>query len=214
MDNKNPTLTNIVVACLAVQMLWLAGFALFLRNNGFAKYFGGNVDTLVNITTTHHIYDSTRHQIYIPIETPERIVQLPPESIPAVVDTNAILSAYFSQAIYQRQFNDSNLQATLIDTVSKNRLGAGAFTYKWLKPVTNITTTITTLQQAPGATQFFCGINLGMLPGARLQCGPVISVQQNKTLWGIGTSLTHTQPNLNFAFSKRIFKLKNKTKTP
>lgn len=208
---KNPSLTKIVATCSAVTVLWFTGLFWFVQT----KYIpgGGHVDTLYTHTNTIKVYDSTQHRIYIPVETPERIIQLPPEQIPALVDTQAILSAWFNQAIYSRVFADSNIRATIDDTVSHNRLGRGKFTYQWLKPVSYITTTTTVLQQAPdGGAQFFGGINLCTQPGAPLQFGPRLDIQTKKTLYSIGTSLTTPRPNFQFGLSKRIFKLKHKNK--
>lgn len=208
MSNQRNTLVLTLAATLVVVMAWFGGFFYHAYTTVPSH---GNVDTLYSKTTITKIIDSTQHNIPVIIETPEHIIERP---IPANIDTQKVLQAYFGSAYYSRHFSDSNISATMDDTVSQNRLGAGKFTYKLLRPHTTIHTSTTTLQPvAPGSTQFFVGFNFG-LTGAQVHPMPQVSVlnTSNGNMLSLFTNLAYAQPNGGVGFQKRIFKLKHKNR--
>ena len=206
MSNRNNTLVLSLAGCLVLTMAWFGGF-FYHAYTGTVSH--SRVDTLLSITTTTKIYDSTQHNIPVIIETPEHIIERP---IPANIDTQKVLQAYFGSAYYSRHFSDSNISATMDDTVTENRLGTGKFTYKLIRPHTTIHSTTTTLQPvAPGSTQFFVGFN-SLLAGAQVHPMPQVSVlnTSNGNMLSLFTNLAYKQPNAGIGFQKRIFKIKHK----
>lgn len=69
--------------------------------------------------------------------------------VPTKIDTAAILKDYFSKTFYPRVFQDSNLVATINDSVTQNRLIPGQLKYQWLKPIKTVETTTNTVTPSP-----------------------------------------------------------------
>jgi hypothetical protein len=93
---------------------------------------------------TLYIHDTIPH--YIPDTIPYYIVKhdtiVYTDTIPAVVDTAAILRNFYAEYTYTRTWTDSLLTATIKDVISQNTPIENIFTYKILRPqtiVTNIT---------------------------------------------------------------------------
>lgn len=90
-------------------------------------------------TVTTYIHDTVTHEIkskYIVVDS--QYFQLPP-----IIDSLSIVNMYFAKYFYNDVLVDSSIAATIIDTISQNKLIGRKFTYNLLKPtvINNITNT-------------------------------------------------------------------------
>lgn len=134
----------------------VGGFLVFL----LMRQFGcGHKDTPAEpivTTDTSYVYDTVTHVIHVPKPYPVEVIY----HDTVWGDTSEILHDYFAEAIYERYFNDGDLSAQIIDTISQNRIsGSSDFAYEWLKPQEVITNTNTVI--APNKTKVFVGLDLG-----------------------------------------------------
>ena len=85
-------------------------------------------DTIYKIDTIeHHII--SEYPYYIS-ETDTIIIR---DTIPAIVDTAAILQLYYAFHVYERSWQDSSLKVTIRDVVSENKYFDSDFDYKILR---------------------------------------------------------------------------------
>ena len=86
-------------------------------------------DTIYKVDTIeHHI---TSHYPYYIIKTDTVILR---DTIPAIVDTAAVLQLYYAFHTYTRAWEDSLLSVSLIDVVSENKVFDSDFSYQILRP--------------------------------------------------------------------------------
>lgn len=79
-----------------------------------------------------YITDSIPKIVLIP--APEKVDSIIEVPVPQDVDTAKILAKFYAKHIYTRTFEDSNLKATIKDTISENKPSQAMFTYQLLKP--------------------------------------------------------------------------------
>lgn len=91
---------------------------------------------------TEQKWDSVPKNIPVRYQVPGDSVVV---EIPAMVDTAAILARYFNIYYYAQTITDTNLIATITDSVSQNRISKRTFQYQWLKPTSQTTITNTTI---------------------------------------------------------------------
>jgi hypothetical protein len=76
----------------------------------------------------HHIV--TEYPFYI-----ERIdTIIIRDTLPAIIDTAAILQKYFAYYTYSRSWNDSLLSVSLTDVITENKVMDSQFSYRILRP--------------------------------------------------------------------------------
>jgi len=71
-----------------------------------------------------HHYHEVLDTIFLPIEISNNI------------DTNQIITNYFSTYVYDREFKDTNILVNITDSISQNEIHNEKFEYKILKPMT------------------------------------------------------------------------------
>jgi hypothetical protein len=102
------------------------------------------------------VYDSTQRKLIAnkaPISILTNTVV-----IPAKVDTQAILLAYFAIHTYSDQISDSSLHLQIFDSVSQNKIYGRRIFYQWLKPVESTSsTTITNTPVLKSRSGFYIG---------------------------------------------------------
>lgn len=131
----------------------LLGAALFI------SHCADKPNDATQIISIKEIHDTTTYAIKgDSIPSPERIIH---DTIPADVDTAAILADYYSHKEYDRSFNDSNILISIQDTVSQNALGRSTINYKWKKPVQ----IINTLAPVTKKSMVFIGADLSTTSG-------------------------------------------------
>lgn len=94
-------------------------------------------DTLTSIIT--YKYDTTVYHV-----DRVNIYHYSTDSIflPVKVDTSQVIKDYFTKYVYSDTIRDTNILATITDTVFKNSILHRAFDYRLLRPTQIITTTI------------------------------------------------------------------------
>jgi hypothetical protein len=83
-------------------------------------------------TAPVYIYDTNYYSIPIVIKPPDVSI---PITMPADVDTQAILEKFFTKHIYADTLTDSNLTAIIVDTIALNRLSGRFFSYRINRPI-------------------------------------------------------------------------------
>jgi hypothetical protein len=143
-----------IICCVLVVLLFLQ------------RELGGN-----HITNnhTHNYYDSTQKEIDVRyISGPIQTIQT---TIPTVVDTMAILRAYFEKNVYKQVIGDSNMTAEITSVVFKNKLDSLGFKYKITRPIAVI--------EQP-KTKIFAGITGGASKAGIASFGPEVSLLTTK----------------------------------
>lgn len=90
---------------------------------------------IIRDTIFHHIPDTVP---WLVVKKDTVIIR---DTVPADVDTSAILQAYYDFHVYTRTWNDSSLVVTLRDVISENRVFDSWFDYKITRPQTIINNT-------------------------------------------------------------------------
>lgn len=75
-------------------------------------------------------YDTVQHQTTVN-KWHEKVVH---DTLPNKIDTTEIIKKYFSTHYIHRELGDTNITASIEDTVRQNTLIPGKLNYKWLKP--------------------------------------------------------------------------------
>lgn len=93
---------------------------------------------------TTYMFDTIPHHIPSPYPVPsDPVIIIHNDTIPANVDTLAILQKYYNSYVYPpREWKDSSVYISVIDTISQNKVIGDHLTYKLLKPQTIIKNTI------------------------------------------------------------------------
>jgi hypothetical protein len=132
------------------------------------REFGGAHVT--NNTTNELKYDSAQREVSVKyIHGPVQTIE---EPVPAIVDTMAILRAYFEKNVYKQVLGDSLMSAEITAVIFKNKLDSLGFKYKILRP-----TAITTIQEQK--LKVFAGITTGANKTS-LAFGPEVAVLTKK----------------------------------
>lgn len=96
------------------------------------------------LRTEKKIYDTTVHTITVEVPTPYKVETKVHDTLRTKADTIRVIGDYFKTRFYKQEFSDTNITATLFDTLSQNKFTGRHFTYKLLKPTTYITNTTIT----------------------------------------------------------------------
>lgn len=180
-----------------ITLIGWAGFiimlVLFLQRCGAG---GGTKTVATHDTINTHTYDSVEKIVRIKVKLPADSFIV---KIPANIDTAQILQRYFNEYYYsQKIVSDTNMVATITDTLSQNRITGMGFTYKWLKPITNTTivnNTTTVLQ--PKRALYIGAFIQANTTGTQLGCGPQIQFATKKnTLYNAGYDFLQKQIRL------------------
>jgi hypothetical protein len=86
-------------------------------------------DTIIKVDTVHHTIISEYPYYISKIDT-----VILRDTIPAIVDTAAILQKYFAYYTYSRSWNDSLLSVSLTDVITENKVMDSQFSYQILRP--------------------------------------------------------------------------------
>lgn len=140
------------------------------------------------VTIRKNVWDTVTKKIAVPypVKSDSVIVE-----VPAKVDTAAILKRYFNVYYYCQTIADTNLRATIEDSVTKNSIVNRTFKYQWLKP-TQITTVNTTPVKIPeDRMALYPGIFAGSSTiGDKLGFGIELMLKTKKErIYGIGYDL-------------------------
>ena len=116
----------------AILILGLATAVLLLRN---CRKSGGSVRvSTVTRTDTLHVSDT----VLFPV--PYNVTR--PDTIPAPVDTDAVITDYFSRKSYAIRYEDTAIKAVTDVTISGNEVEAVAMDYELLHKHTTVTETV------------------------------------------------------------------------
>lgn len=131
---------NAATVILAVIVLIAFALTGYIGYTLYPKYH----PCPITQTDTVYIHDTIPHLIpdTIPYYYAVHDTITYTDTIPAVVDTAAILKAFYGEYTYTRTWADSLLTVELRDVISQNKPIDNIFTYKILRPqtiVTNIT---------------------------------------------------------------------------
>lgn len=178
---------------------WL-GFLITLAILIFFNKCGDKpVQTIQKETIINNYYDSGIKSVPQISYLPGKVI---PQPVPADVDTQKILAAYFAKYAYTRTFENDTIKATLIDTISKNKfLSKGQFTYKWLPSVKTVeSTTVTITNTAPNKMMLMVGLHAGYLQNSVKGFGPDIYLKTKRDqLIGVGYDIDSKLLRLNAA---------------
>lgn len=165
------------------------------------------IQTIQKETIINNFYDSGIKVVSQTNYLPGKVIQQP---IPADVDTQKILAAYFAKYPFTRTFENDTIKATLIDTISQNKfLSKGKFTYKWLPPVKTVeSTTVTINNTAPNKMILMVGLHAGYLQNSIKGFGPDIYLKTKRDqLIGVGYDIDSKLIRINAAVGiSKLFK--------
>jgi hypothetical protein len=125
---------NILLGFLIALLLFiggLAGYKIYPARHPCPEIVSDTI--YVHDTITHYIPDTIPYYI----QGKDSIVYLH-DTIPADVDTMAILKDHYALHYYTRLWEDSLLTVTLKDVITQNKSIDNTFTYKILRPQTVI----------------------------------------------------------------------------
>jgi hypothetical protein len=124
----------IIYALLLAVIVWL----FFSKSCGT----GSTHSTTDTIRTQKVIHDTTTHSIQVSVPTPYMVVKEVHDTLKTNADTVRVIGDYFSKKFYKREFKDTSLSVTLLDTITENALAGQHFEYKIYRPTIIQTTTI------------------------------------------------------------------------
>lgn len=143
------------------------------------------INTIEKSTTI--IYDSTKK--IIEPKGPATISTLSFYPVPAAVDTAAILRIFFTVFTHYQQYQDSNIRAEILDTISQNKILGRKFNYQLLRPIKTIESSTVTLNPKGWYGGIFMPIS-----GGRLGIGPKLSyLTERQLLFDAGYDLVNRQ---------------------
>lgn len=123
----------------AIILLLLIGLAQwggvterYLENKVVESHHDTLIETELKIDTLTNV-----------IKEKETIIKEVEVSKPAKIDTLKIIKDFFKKRIYTHKYQDSNLEATIIDTVAFNKLIGQSMKYTVYRPTITKTETIT-----------------------------------------------------------------------
>lgn len=174
------TISNLIGVVVLILLVVLS-----LRNCGQKATNKGNTDTFYQVDTLTRtipgpVRDTTLHDTLI---------------LPSSIDTLAVILDYFTARVNQRQYQDSNISISIVDTVYRNHIASGPLTYKVLKPCTS--TVIREYRRGLFVGGFF------QASKQELNIGPVISYQAKNTTFSFSTGII--KPQITFGLQKRLW---------
>jgi len=144
-----------------------AGFILFLVlflqrcGTGSCPEIKKTADTVTVIR-----FDSVPKKITVPKPFPVPGTTVIIE-VPANIDTAKILQLYFNKNYYSQIIGDTNLRATITDTISQNSIVHRTFSYQLLRPVSTTTIINKTVEVPKKQMALYAGIFGGITPAGQ-----------------------------------------------
>lgn len=176
MSQQNPQRTRDIILLTGWGLAIIFAF-LFLQQCG-----SGSCPDIKTISDTLTVqkWDSATKEISVPKPYPVPGATVIVE-VPQDVDTAAILQKYFNKYYYEQTFSDTNLRATVKDTVTQNSIAHRTFTYQWIKP-TSTTTIINKPVEVPKKRMalYAGGFAGASTIGDNAGFGPSLSLQTKK----------------------------------
>lgn len=170
---------------------WLIAIALLIYIYVSQQHCGSGTQQADTSTRVAYVYDTITYTPPVQPPTPRTSVSRLPapaaESVkpPTPVDTPAIIRAYFMAHYYEQCIEDSNIIATIQDTVFNNSITHRTFSYRLLRPTAIVTNTI--VKQPEDRNSWFLGFGsaVGVLQSSPT-VGPELLITQNKYAYRIG----------------------------
>lgn len=165
------TAQNVIIVVLVIVIIFMQE----------CRHCPKSTETKVEVhdTTYKHFPPET-----LTVEKPHWYKVETTDTIPANVDTLAIIKDYLAKYYYVQTIKDTNLSVTITDTVTQNKIAGRGFSYQILKTQQIITNT-TTITPAT-KTKMFAGLQLN---GSKTQFGfaPSLAIETKKEhLYAIG----------------------------
>lgn len=160
-------------------------------------------------TEVHHYYDSAVKFVPLKYIIPSEPIFVP---VPSNVDTAKILSLYFAKYPYSRLFQDSNLVATLVDTICQNKFNSpGQFSYKWLKPIKTVESTTITVEPKKRMA-LLAGVHVNFNNMYLQDFGPDVYLKTKRNqIFGIGYDINNKIISTRFAINlNETFRINHK----
>ena len=108
-------------------------------------------------------------------------------SVPAIVDTEAILHGYFAKYVFADTLSDTSIVIAVKDTISENRIVSRELTYRIKRPQVIEQINNTTIPRRIGLyVGVSASINKNLLAGFSPE---ILLTGKNKTAYGIGYDL-------------------------
>lgn len=173
----------------------------------FFNKCGNTPQIIKEKTEIHNYYDSTTKVVPFKYSVQGKPIII---AVPANVDTAKILAMYFAKYPNLRVFQDSNIIATLIDTLSQNKFGNHSkFSYNWLKPIKTVESKTITVE-SPKKMQLLVGAHADFNKNYFKDFGPDVYVLTKRSqLIGVGYDIESTAFSFKLATSlNSIFKKK------
>lgn len=187
---------------------WLIAIALLIYIYVSQQHCGSGTQQADTSTSVVYAYDNNTYTPPVPSPTPRTSVsRLPAPSADSAkqltpVDTAAIIRAYFMAHYYEQCIEDSNIIATISDTVFNNNITWRNFSYRLLRPTAIHTTTIKPVE---ARNQLYAGFGAGVgVLGSSPTIGPeLLFVSKNKTAYRAAYYLPGTiQASIYFKLGK------------
>ena len=143
--------------------------------------------TIHVITSTPGTTSTNEHTI---IKSDSTVYMVP------VIDTAAIhqiIESWFTHYYYAQTLRDSNIEATISDSIAQNRITHRKFSYKILRPDSIVTLTIT---QPKNNTNLYAG--MGVCWGTSPKIGPALFLNRDRFGLQVGAGFGNQQPVLSF----------------
>ncbi len=177
-------------------------FVLLLQRCGCEKC--ADVVTSVEVKK-EKFYDTVPKEIKVPYAVKGDSVKV---EVPADVDTALILQKYFNQYYYSQTIADSNIRATIKDSVTKNRISYRKFTYQLLKPTQLITTINKPVEIPAEKMALYPGIFAGTTTiGDKVGLGiELMLLTKKKTIYRVGYDLLQKRIEAGAAIQIRFGK--------
>lgn len=169
---------------------WLIAIGLLIYIFVSQQHCGRSHQQADTIIHVEYVYDTNTYTPSIntpkPIASIKRLPTLAADSgKPFTIDTAAIISAFFTAHYYEQVIEDSNLIATIADTVFNNEITHRSFSYRLLRPTAINTTTIIKQPEARNNWYLGFGSTVGVLQSSPT-VGPEILITQPKHAYRIG----------------------------
>lgn len=187
------TIIWVVLFILSLGMIFFAGF--YTKGRFYASDFDTTITTTLRFDSTIRTIDAhpgtqIQPNTHTIIKTDSTVYVVP------VLDTLAltrIIESWFTHYYYSQTLRDSNIEASIKDTISQNRIISRHFTYKILRPDSIVTSTIT---QPKNNNNIYAG--MGVCWGTNPKIGPALIVTRNRFAFQAGAAFGQQQPVLLF----------------
>jgi hypothetical protein len=164
---------------------WLIAIGLLIYIFVSQEHCGSSTQQADTSTRVVYVYDTNTHTPHVPTPQPRTSTsRLPAPSAdsgkPLVpIDTAAILRAYFTAHYYVQEICDTNIEATIRDSVYNNLITWRDFSYRLLRPTAIQTTNI--IKQPEARSKFYAGFgaSVGVL-GSSPTIGPELLLTSKK----------------------------------